>query len=53
MGKTKRGKGTKIALSPLVTVFLSPQLSKALRLPSAGLWKLFWQDASSTSFRRG
>jgi hypothetical protein len=29
------------SLSPLVTVFLSPSPSKALRLPSAGLWKLF------------
>jgi transposase len=46
-------RGPRSSLSPLVTVFLSPQLSKALRLPSAGLWKLFWQDASSTSFRRG
>ena len=35
------------SLSPLVTVFLSPYLSKALRLPSASLWKLFWPDASS------
>ena len=39
--------------SPLLTVFLSPCLSKALRLPSAGLWKLFWPDASSTSCRKG
>jgi len=37
------------SLSPLVTVFLSPYLSKALHLPSAGLWKQFWPDASSTS----
>ena len=37
------------SLSPLVTVFLSPSLSKALRLPSASLWKLFWPNASSTS----
>jgi hypothetical protein len=37
------------SLSPLVTVFLSPLLSKALRLPSAGLWKQFWPDASSMS----
>jgi transposase len=35
------------SLSPLVTVFLSPSLSKALHLPSANLWKLFWPDASS------
>jgi transposase len=34
------------SLSPLVMVFLSPYLSTALRLPSAGLWKLFWPDAS-------
>lgn len=34
------------SLSPLVMVFLSPLLSKALRLPSAGLWRLFWPDAS-------
>jgi transposase len=37
------------SLSPLVTVFLSPLLSKALRLPNASLWKLFWPDASSTN----
>jgi transposase len=37
------------SLSPLVTVFLSPSLSRALRLPSASLLKLFWPDASSTS----
>ena len=40
------------SLSPLVMVFLSPYLSKALRLPSAGLWKLFWPDASSMSCRK-
>jgi len=37
------------SLSPLATVFLSPYLSKALRMPSASLWKLFWPDASSTN----
>ena len=37
------------SLSSLAMVFLSPYLSKALRLPSAGLWKLFWPDASSTN----
>jgi transposase len=41
------------SLSPLVTVFLSPSLSKALRLPSASLWKLFWPDASSMNSRKG
>jgi len=41
-------RGPRSSLSPLVTVFLSPWLSTALRLPSAGLWKLFWPDASST-----
>jgi transposase len=39
------------SLSPLATVFLSPYLSKALRMPSATLWKLFWPEASSTSCR--
>jgi len=38
------------SLSPLAMVSLSPYLSKALRLPNAGLWKLFWPDASSTSY---
>jgi hypothetical protein len=42
-------KARRSSLSPLVTVFLSPSLSKALHLPSANLWKLFWPDASSTS----
>ena len=41
------------SLSPLAMVFLSPSLSKALRLPSAGLWKLFWPDASSMSCPKG
>jgi hypothetical protein len=40
------------SLSPLVTVFLSPYLSKAFRLQNAGLWKLFWPLASSTSCRK-
>ena len=43
----------KSSLSPLAMVFLSPSLSKVLRLPSAGLWKLFWPDASSTSCPKG
>jgi transposase len=42
-------RGRRSSLSPLVTVFLSPSLSTALRLPNAGLWKLFWPGASSTS----
>jgi transposase len=41
------------SLSPLATVFLSPYLSKALHMPSASLWKLFWPDASSTSYPNG
>jgi len=45
-------RGPRSSLSPLVTVFLSPYLSKALRLPSASLWKLFWPDASSMSYRK-
>jgi transposase len=36
-------------LSPLVTVFLSPYLSRALRQPSASLWRRFWPAVSSTN----
>jgi transposase len=43
----------KSSLSPLVTVFLSPSLSRALHLPSASLWRLFWPDASSTRCPKG
>jgi len=43
----------KSSLSPLITVFLSPYLSKALRLPSAGWWKMFSPPASSISSPRG
>ena len=42
-------KARKSSLSPLVTVFLSPYLSTALRRPSATLWSMFWPEASSTS----
>jgi transposase len=37
------------SLSPLITVFLSPYLSKALRRPSANLWKMFLPAVSSMS----
>jgi len=37
------------SLSPLLTVFLSPYLCKALRQPSASLWKRFWPEVSSTN----
>jgi transposase len=46
-------RGPRSSLSPLVTVFLSPLLSTVHRLPNAGLWRLFWPDASSTSCRKG
>jgi len=41
------------SLSPLVTVFLSPYLCKALRLPSASLWKRFLPEVFSTNSRPG
>ena len=37
------------SLSPLLTVFLSPSLYKALRRPSASLWKRFLPAVSSTN----
>jgi len=40
----------KSSLSPLAMVCHSPYLSKALRMPNASLWKLFWPDASSISY---
>jgi transposase len=40
------------SLSPLVTVFLSPLLSTALRQPSATLWRTFWPEASSINFQK-
>jgi len=46
-------RGQRSSLSPLVTVFLSPYLSKALRRPSASLWKMFLPAASSISFPPG
>jgi transposase len=41
------------SLSPLITVFLSPYLSKVLRLPSASLWRRFLPEAFSTNSRPG
>jgi transposase len=43
-------KGRRSSLSPLATVFLSPYLSQALRLPSAALLMKFLPEAFSTSF---
>ena len=41
------------SLSPLVTVFHSPCLCRALRLPSAGLWKRFLPEVFSMNFQPG
>src|SRR5271165_6594339 len=41
------------SLPPLVTVFLSPYLCKALRQPSASWWKRFRPEVSSTSYPPG
>jgi transposase len=40
------------SLSPLATVFLSPYLSRALRLPSASLLRKFLPEAFSTTCPR-
>src|SRR5664280_1747180 len=45
-GAARAGKSS---LSPLITAFLSPYLSKALRRPNASLWKTFLPAASSIS----
>ena len=41
------------SLSPLITVFLSPYLSRVLRLPYAGLWKRFLPEAFLRNSRPG
>jgi transposase len=46
LARPNAARAPRSSLSPLVTVFLSPYLSQALRRPSASLWKLFWPDAS-------
>src|SRR5277367_4787938 len=43
----------KSSLSPLITVVLSPYLCKALRLPSASLWKRFLPEVFLTNSRPG
>ena len=47
------GRARRSSLSPLVTVFLSPLLSTALRQPNASLWNRLLQGASSTSCPTG
>jgi transposase len=47
------GRARRSSLSPLATVFLSPYLSTALRLPSAGLWNRFLPEVSSTNSLSG
>jgi transposase len=44
-------RGRRSSLSPLITVFLSPYLSKALRRPSASSLRKFSQAASSKNFQ--
>jgi hypothetical protein len=46
LARPSAARAPRSSLSPLVMVFLSPYLSKALRLPSAALLKLFWPNAS-------
>jgi len=41
------------SLSPLITVFHSPYLSRALRLPSANSWKRFSPEVFSMNSLRG
>jgi len=52
-GPLAAARARKSSLSPLITVFLSPYLSMALRQLSASLWSAFWPEASSTNFLFG
>jgi transposase len=51
-GRPSAAKGRKSSLSPMITVLLSPFLSKALRRPKANLSKASPDTASSTASRR-
>ena len=53
LARPAAAKAPRSSLSPLIRVFLSPYLSKALRQPSANLWKTFLAEASSTNFQPG
>jgi transposase len=48
-GQPGAARAPRSSLSPLATVFLSPYLSKALRLPSVSLLRKFLPEAFSTS----
>ena len=53
LARPSAARAPRSSLSPLAMVFLSAYLSRALHQPSAGLWKLFWPDASSTNCPNG
>ena len=50
-GPPNPAKGRKSSLSPMITVFLSPLVSKALRRTKANSWKASSDTASSTPSR--
>src|SRR5215469_12640291 len=52
-GPPSAARGQKSSLSPMITVFLSPLLWKALRHTNADWWKEFSAIVSWTSSRRG
>ena len=45
-------KAPRFSLSPLITVFHSPYLSRVLPRTSHNWWKRFWREVSSMSFQR-
>src|SRR6266852_1502578 len=47
-GPPGAGKGRKSSLSPMITLFLSPLVSRVLRRTKANSSKEFWDKASST-----
>jgi hypothetical protein len=49
LGPPVAARARRSSLSPLITVFLSPYLSRALRLPSVSLLKRFLPEAFSTN----
>lgn len=53
LGPPNAARGRKLSLSPMITVFLSPLASKALRRMRANLSKACSSTVSSTPSRRG
>jgi transposase len=53
LARHAEARGQRFSLSPLITVFHSQYLFRALLRTSHNWWKRFWQEASSMNSQRG